>query len=144
MCKLKIVLSHQTEVIVRFNEADPLGIVWHGHYLRYFEDGREAFGKLHGISYLDCYRHGLAVPIVSVHCDYSKPLRYGDTVLVHTTYIDTASAKLMFEYKIFEAKENTVVAKGSSIQVFVDAKTFELQLSLPSFFEEWKKKQHLI
>lgn len=144
MCKLKIVLSHQTEVIVRFNEADPLGIVWHGHYLRYFEDGREAFGKLHGISYLDCYRHGLAVPIVSVHCDYSKPLRYGDTVLVHTTYIDTASAKLMFEYKIFEAKENTVVAKGSSVQVFVDAKTFELQLSLPSFFEEWKKKQHLI
>ena len=144
MCKPKIVLSHQTEVIVRFNEADPLGIVWHGHYLRYFEDGREAFGKLHGISYLDCYRHGLAVPIVSVHCDYSKPLRYGDTVLVHTTYIDTASAKLMFEYKIFEAKENTVVAKGSSVQVFVDAKTFELQLSLPSFFEEWKKKQHLI
>ena len=144
MCKLKIVLSHQTEVIVRFNEADPLGIVWHGHYLRYFEDGREAFGKLHGISYLDCYRHGLAAPVVSVHCDYSKPLRYGDTVLVHTTYIDTASAKLMFEYKIFEAKENTPVAKGSSVQVFVDAKTFELQLTLPAFFEEWKKKQHLI
>lgn len=137
-------LTHETEVIVRFNEADPLGIVWHGHYLRYFEDGREAFGKVHGISYLDCYKHGLAVPVVSVHCDYSKPLRYGETVLVETTFVNSPAAKLTFAYKIYEAKEKKLVAKGSSVQVFVDAKSFELQLTLPSFFEEWKKKQNLI
>lgn len=143
-CKRKNVLIHETEVIVRFNEADPLGIVWHGHYLRYFEDGREAFGKVHGISYLDCYTHGLAVPVVSVRCDYNKPLRYGETVLVETTFINSPAAKLMFDYKIYEAKEKTLVAKGSSVQVFVDAKSFELQLTLPSFFEAWKKKQNLI
>ena len=139
-----ILLSHQTEVVVRFNEADPLGIVWHGHYLRYFEDGREAFGKNHGISYLDCYKHGVAMPLVSVHCNYNKPLRYGDTVLVHTTYVDSAAAKLLFDYKIFEAEKKILVAKGSSVQVFVDAKSFELQLTLPPFFEAWKKKQNLI
>lgn len=144
MYKLYIVLSHQTEVIVRFNEADPLGIVWHGHYLRYFEDGREAFGKIHGISYLDCYKHGVAVPVVSVECTYKKPLRYGDTVLVETSYINTTAAKLIFDYKIFEAQEKTLVASGSSVQVFVDAKNFELQLTLPPFFEDWKKKQNLI
>jgi acyl-CoA thioester hydrolase len=137
-------LSHETEVIVRFNEADPLGIVWHGHYLRYFEDGREAFGKAHGLSYLDCYQHGLALPVVSVRCDYSKPLRYGDTVLVQATYVDSAAAKVMFDYRIFEAKKKTLVAKGSSIQVFVDLKSFQLQLTMPPFFEEWKKKQNLI
>ena len=120
-----------------------MGIVWHGHYLRYFEDGREAFGKVHGISYLDCYHHGLAVPVVSVQCDYSKPLRYGDTVLVDTTYINSAAAKLIFDYKIYEAGKKTLVAKGSSVQVFVDAKTFDLQLTVPAFFESWKKKQKL-
>jgi len=138
------VLSHKTEVIVRFNEADPLGIVWHGHYIRYFEDGREAFGKEHGISYLDCHRHGLVVPVVSVQCDFRKPLRYGDTVLVHTTFINSEAAKLIFEYKIFEAGSNTLVAKGSSVQVFVDVKNFELQLTLPPFIAAWKKKQNLI
>jgi hypothetical protein len=50
------VLLEKTEVIIRFNEADPLGIVWHGHYIRYFEDGREAFGKKFGITYLDFYK----------------------------------------------------------------------------------------
>lgn len=137
-------ISHQTEIIVRFNEADPLGIVWHGHYLRYFEDGREAFGKVHGISYLDCYNHGLAVPIVSIHCDYSKPLRYGESVLVDTTYVNSAAAKLIFDYKIFEAKGKTLVARGNSVQVFVDAKTFELQLTTPTFVDAWKKRQNLI
>ena len=38
---MKKELTGRTEILVRFNEADPLGIVWHGHYIRYFEDGRE-------------------------------------------------------------------------------------------------------
>lgn len=37
-------LSAGATRLVRFNEADPLGIVWHGHYASYFEDARAAFG----------------------------------------------------------------------------------------------------
>ncbi|MBL0741278.1 acyl-CoA thioesterase [Chryseolinea lacunae] len=134
-------LTHQTEILVRFNEADPLGIVWHGHYLRYFEDGREAFGKVHGISYLDFYKQGLAVPVVSVNCDYKKPLRYGDSVIVETIYMPTRAAKLHFDYRIYDAETRSLVATGSSTQVFVDAKSFELQFTIPAFFEAWKSKQ---
>jgi acyl-CoA thioester hydrolase len=134
------VLQDQTQVIVRFNEADPLGIVWHGHYIRYFEDGRESFGKRYGVSYLDFYKNGLAVPVVSIHCDYKKPLRYGDTVIVETCLINSPAAKLIFDYNIYEQKSNDLVAKGSSTQVFVDVKSFELQLTIPSFFESWKKQ----
>jgi acyl-CoA thioester hydrolase len=134
------VLVHQTEVTVRFNEADPLGIVWHGHYVRYFEDGREAFGKHYGISYLDFYAQGLVIPIVSVHCDFKKALRYGDTIVVETTYIPTPAAKLKFEYKIRETKTNDLVAVGNSVQVFTDIKSFQLQLTTPSFYEAWKKR----
>lgn len=133
-------LTHQTEVAVRFNEADPLGIVWHGHYVRYFEDGREAFGKQFGISYLDFYSNGLAVPIVSVQCDYKKPLKYGDSVVVETTFIDSPAAKLKFDYQIYQGKSKELVAAGSTVQVFVDAKTFQLQLTIPEFFEQWKGK----
>jgi acyl-CoA thioester hydrolase len=133
-------LSHQTEVVVRFNEADPLGVVWHGHYLRYFEDGREAFGKEYGVSYLDFYKNGLAVPVVSVQCDYKKALRYGTSMLVETSYVPLPAAKLRFEYRIFEAETRDLVATGSSVQVFVDAKTFALHLTVPEFFDVWKSK----
>jgi acyl-CoA thioester hydrolase len=137
-------MKHKTEITVRFNEADPLGIVWHGHYVRYFEDAREDFGKTYGVSYLDFYRNSLAVPIVSIQCDYKKPLRYGDTIIVETVYVNTAAAKLNFNYQVFDAQVGTQIALGSSSQVFVDAKTFELQLTMPPFFEAWRKKQNLI
>jgi acyl-CoA thioester hydrolase len=138
------VLQEDTEVIVRFNEADPLGIVWHGHYIRYFEDGREAFGKKYGVSYLDFYREGVAVPVVSIQCDYKKPVRYGERVIVRCTYESTPAAKLRFNYKIYEADTQELVATGSSVQVFVDGKTFQLQLTVPEFFEAWKKKWGLV
>jgi acyl-CoA thioester hydrolase len=138
------VLTDQTEVVVKFNEADPLGIVWHGHYIRYFEDGREAFGKRYGIAYLDFYHNGLAVPVVSVNCDYKKPLRYGDSVIVETTFINSPAAKLKFEYKIYESKSRNLVATGQSLQVFVNARTFALELTMPDFFEKWKKKWSLL
>ena len=137
-------MKHETEITVRFNEDDPLGIVWHGHYVRYFEDAREDFGKTYGVSYLDFYRNSLAVPIVAIHCEYKKPLRYGDTIIVESSYVNSQAAKLNFRYKIFDAQHKTQIATGSSSQVFVDAKTFELQLTIPHFFEAWRKKHNLI
>ena len=37
---------------VRFEETDPLAIVWHGRYASYFEDARSAAGEKYGIGYL--------------------------------------------------------------------------------------------
>ena len=35
-------LKNKTESIIKFSEVDSLRVVWHnGHYVRYFEDGRE-------------------------------------------------------------------------------------------------------
>jgi acyl-CoA thioester hydrolase len=136
-------LSDRTEILVRFNEADPLGIVWHGHYIRYFEDGREAFGNKFGIGYLDFYKKGYVVPVVSVQCDFKKSLRYGDKVIVETHFIPCDVAKLKFSYRLFNSITNDLVATGSSVQVFLDASNSILQLTNPPFFEEWKKEHAL-
>lgn len=133
-------LTERTEVSVRFNEADPLGIVWHGHYIRYFEDGREAFGAKYGLTYLDFFRNGLVVPIVSVDCQFKKPLRYGDSVIVETRYVDCQAAKIQFDYRLLHAKTGDLVATGNSLQVFLDKDQMALQLNIPAFFEAWKEK----
>lgn len=138
---MNIILSEKTEVRVRFNEADPLGIVWHGHYIRYFEDGREAFGNKYGLGYLDFYKQGFIVPVVSVHCDYKKSLRYGDRVVIETTYTSSEAAKMKFNYRLFNAATGELVASGYSVQVFLDKNTSDLQLTNPPFFEAWKMKQ---
>lgn len=134
----------KTEVLVRFNEADPLGIVWHGHYVRYLEDGREAFGNMHDLGYLEVYKLGYVIPVVNVQCDYKKSLRYGDRVIVETTFIPTDAAKLKFAYKLYNAVTGELVATGSSVQVFLSKDDSVLQLSNPPFFDAWKKKHGLV
>ncbi len=138
------ILTHKTEIAVRFNEADPLGIVWHGHYIRYFEDGREAFGEAHGCRYLDFYKHGFVVPVVNVNCNYKKSLKYGDRLIVETIYIPSQAAKMIFEYVLYNAKNGEVVATGSSVQVFLDSENSGLQLIRPAFFEQWLKEKGLL
>lgn len=141
---MKPVLTERADILVKFNEADPLGIVWHGHYVRYFEDGREAFGEKYGLRYLDIYRHGYTVPVVNVQCNYKRSLRYGDRVIVETKYVDAAAAKIRFDYTLYNAATGELVADGSSVQVFLDKETSTLQLTIPPFFETWKREQGLL
>lgn len=131
-------LVHHSNFAVRFNETDPLGIVWHGNYITYFEDGREAFGRHFGISYLDIQKSGFVTPIIKSVCEHKFPLKYGDKCRIETTYEDTLAAKMIFKFKIFNQNEK-LVCIGETIQVFLDEEG-ELMLTLPPFFEEWKKK----
>jgi acyl-CoA thioester hydrolase len=141
---LKTILTDTIEVPVRFSEVDSLGIVWHGHYLRYFEDGREAFGKRYGLSYLDYFAEGYLVPIVSVQCDYKQVVRYGDRIIVETTYTPCESAKINFTYRIVNAETRELAVTGSTTQVFLSKNKLTLQLTNPDFFTNWKAAQGLI
>lgn len=136
----ELTVSH--EIRVRFNETDPLGIVWHGNYITYFEDGREAFGRKHGISYLDVFDSGYSTPIVKSSCKHKLSLRYGDVARIETVYLDTPAAKIAFRYTIYDAN-NEVACTGETVQVFLDKKG-ELQLSNPPFYEQWKRKAGLL
>ncbi|MBK7098418.1 MAG: acyl-CoA thioesterase [Sphingobacteriales bacterium] len=133
-------LKHEIEILIRFNEADPLGIVWHGHYIRYFEDAREAFGKIHGLGYLDFFKQNIVVPIVHAECNYKKSLRFGDTVRVEATYLPCEAAKMVFTYILYNAKDGSIVATGSTTQVFLEREQQTLILNNPPFFQEWKQK----
>lgn len=135
-------LTHSSKFRVRFNETDPLGIVWHGHYVTYLEDGREAFGEKFGISYKDIQNAGLFAPVVKCTVDYKLPLKHGDRATIETSYVFEQAAKLHFTYKIFN-EMGQMMATGETIQVFTDQKG-ELFLSNPPFFEEWKKNLDLI
>ena len=131
-------LTHTIEQEVKFSEVDSLGVVWHAHYLRYFEDVREAFGKRYNLGYLDFYSNGYIVPIVNARLDYKRFLRYGDRIIIEVTYTPVLAAKINFEYRIIHAETQELVATGSTVQVFLNTESQSLQLNNPDFFQEWK------
>jgi len=136
-------LTASKELEIRFNEVDSMNIVWHGSYALYFEDAREAFGKKYGIGYLDIFGNGYYAPLVDLRFHYKKPLQYGHKARIEITYINTPAAKLIFDYAIFDNEDNSLIATGNSIQVFLD-KNFQLILTNPPFYEAWKKNNNLI
>jgi len=135
-------LTGTHQVRIRFNECDPLGIVWHGNYIKYFEDGREAFGEQHGISYLDVQSHGFATPIIKTATEHKLTLKYGDTATIKTTFVNTAAAKMIFRYEIFN-EAGKLACSGETVQVFIDTEG-NLQLTNPLFYEQWKQKVGLL
>ena len=136
-------LKDRTEVKVRFGEVDSMGIVWHGNYVKYIEEGRESFGKRYGISYLDIYAHNVMAPVVNMNIDFKKQVQYGDILIVETEYINQDAAKIIFHFNIFRKSDNELVATAESTQVFIDQKR-EMLLYTPPFITDWKKRVGLL
>lgn len=137
-------LINTTTFRVRFSEVDSLRIVWHGNFLNYFEDGRDAWAKQYDFDFLEVYeQHGLLMPLASSHMDYKYPLRYNEIGLVETTFVNSPAAKMIFRFKVYNEDRTELKATGETVQVFMDT-DHVLQLNTPPFFEAWKRKQGLV
>ena len=135
-------LVNELEIKIRFSETDAMGIVWHGNYIKYMEDGREAWSAKYGLSYLDVYSHGLFTPIVKSSLEHKRSLKFGETAIIKTRFINTPAAKLIYEYEMYRKSDMKMVLKGKTVQVFTDNKE-NLILSTPECVKDWKIKQGL-
>lgn len=129
---------------VRFEEVDPLSIVWHGRYPSYFEDGRMAFGGKYGLDYLNMYKEDFIAPIVQLHIDYHNPLFFQEDFTIVTSLHWTEAVKLNFSYKIIKQPDQQIIATGYTVQILTNLNK-ELLLVRPEylehFFERWKLEQ---
>jgi acyl-CoA thioester hydrolase len=133
------ILMASKEIEIRFSEVDSMNIVWHGSYSLYFEDAREAFGKKYGLGYLLIFDNGYYAPLVDLSFQYKKPLVYGMKARVDIFYRPTDAAKIIFDYEIHNIEDNSLIATGHSVQVFLD-KNYQLVWVNPEFYQQWKKK----
>jgi acyl-CoA thioester hydrolase len=137
-----IQLKTSKEFEIRFSEVDSMHIVWHGSYALYFEDAREQFGKEFGLSYQGYFDNGYYAPLVDLSFSYKKPLLFGQQARIDITYRNVPAAKVIFDYGIRLITDNSLIATGTSTQVFLD-RDYNLVWSNPPFYEEWKRKYGL-
>lgn len=133
-------LEDKVKIAVRFSEVDAMGVVWHGNYLKFFEDGRESFGNKKGLSYLDVYDKGFFTPIVKTSLQYRSPIYFGDEIEVRSRLERSKAAKIIFNYEIWNITKNILSADGSSVQVFLNKDSREMELLQPLFYREWINK----
>jgi acyl-CoA thioester hydrolase len=123
---------------VRFQEVDPLQIVWHGHYVSYFEDARVALGEKYGIGYMAFYEAGLITPLVQVHLDYFHPLTFRQTIEIEARLHWCEAVRLNHTYRVLDA-QGTLMASGYTVQLVQNLQQ-EVQLIRPPFLEQfWER-----
>ncbi len=107
---------------VHFNEVDLLGIVWHGRYPVYFEEGSEELGRRCGLSYGNFYESGLRAPIVQLHIDYFQPLRLAEEFTIRAVLVWDEGSKLNTEYYLLK-NDGSIATSGYTVQLLTDAGT---------------------
>ena len=113
---------HETPVQVRFYEVDAYGVVWHGHYIGWFEAGRNELTDRFQMGPLQLKDKNLLAPVVEVSCQFKLPATYGDSLIVQTTMERTEVAKLIFHYRILHRESGKVLATGATTHVLTDLK----------------------
>jgi acyl-CoA thioester hydrolase len=124
---------------VRFNEADPMAIVWHGRYPLYFEEASEELGRKCGLSYPDYFEAGLRAPIVELHIDYFKPLFLDEEFTVKASLIWYEGARLNTEYQLIK-QDKSVASSAYMVQLFINHQTGEPYLVSPELLVKCRRR----
>lgn len=135
-------LTHTIEVTVRFSELDPLRMVWHGNYVKYLEDAREAWGIRYGLGYMDMYNNGFAAPMYDLQLHYRGMASLNDTLTVTITYCNTTEGRMVFHYEITNARTGEQILTAESLQLFVTNEGVFYPIA-PDFYQQWKKEHDL-
>ncbi|WP_428898332.1 acyl-CoA thioester hydrolase [Parelusimicrobium proximum] len=128
---------------VRFDELDPLAIMWHGNYASFFEEARVALGNKYGIGYMDFAESKTIIPLKKFHVDFFAPLEFNNEYTVRARLHFTHAARLNFEYEIYNAS-GKLMTTGYTVHMILD-KDNNIMVAKPAFFEEfcvkWQKGQ---
>ncbi|HEY7370009.1 MAG TPA: thioesterase family protein [Thermoanaerobaculia bacterium] len=109
----------ETDLRVRYSETDRMGIVYHAHYIVWFEIGRTEYCRSAGLAYRKMEEDGILILVTAVECRYRKSARYDDPVRIRARMSELSRRGLAFEYEIAGA-EGGLLADGSTRHVFAD------------------------
>lgn len=123
--------SCQVKFSVPFHDLDPLQIVWHGNYMKYFDITRsDLFNKL-GVDLYRVYEDTKYIfPITKTFTKHIFPLRFRDEFTCKATIIE-ANYKIRIHFEIRLDKNNILCARGKSEQVAVKLPEMEIMLRIP-------------
>lgn len=113
-------MRHTFAMRVRFGHADPAGIIY---YPRFFEWFHDLFESMFEVVLDEPYAHVLnyrrvGFPAVQVHCEFLKPVRFGEMVDVEVFLSRLTERSATFEYRV--KREGDLLATASVKVVSMD------------------------
>ncbi|MDR2841657.1 MAG: acyl-CoA thioesterase [Spirochaetaceae bacterium] len=130
---VKNILQKEIEFNVEFYDCDPMNIVWHGNYIKYFEKARCALLDYIGYGYNEMKESCFAFPVTGVRVKYIAPLRFGDRVKARAI-LDEYENCIKTKYELYNAETGKLCTKGESTQMAIDMIKEESLFTCPKIF----------
>ena len=125
----------EVELTVQFYDLDPMEVVWHGNYAKYFEIARCALLDQIHYNYAEMKESGFAWPVIDMQVKYLQSLSFGQTAIVRAEIVEWEHW-LKIDYAIRDKTTGLRVTKGSTRQVAVELSTKLMSLQSPSILLE--------
>jgi acyl-CoA thioester hydrolase len=121
------------DVDVAFHDVDMVGVVWHGHYVRYLENARWALMDRLGYGLQRMIDSGFAWPIVELHTRYVGTAHFGDRLRVRASIAEWEN-RIGINYLISRPADGVRILRARTVQVAVDGRSGALQFACPPDF----------
>ncbi len=108
-------LHVHAKVRVIYGDTDQMGVVYYANYFRYFELSRSEYLRARGGDYTQIEKSGYGLPVVSAHCDYKRPAKYDEVLVVDVHVAELRRASLRFEYQVRRELDGVVLATGHTV-----------------------------
>lgn len=132
-------LSHTTEIRVRYADTDQMQFVYNGKYLEYFEVGRTEMLRSSGIAYTELERAGYQLPLLESHVKYKIPARYDDILLIKAYVEEFPSFRINIKYSITRKDSEEEIAEGFTKHVFINKESKKAVRPPKEFLEKIKR-----
>ncbi len=123
---------HHTSIDLQipFHDVDMMEVVWHGHYVKYFEIARCALLEKIDYNYPQMRNSGYAWPVIDLGIRYARPSVFGQIITIRAQIVEWEN-RLKINYLITDKCSGLRLTKGHSVQVAVNLATGEMCLASP-------------
>jgi acyl-CoA thioester hydrolase len=111
---------HRLSMRVYYEDTDFSGYVYHANYLKFCERARSDFLRVLGVDQNQMFENGGAFVVRRMNCDFIKPGKFEDVLVVESTPGTTAGARFEIQQRVLRGDD--VLFKADVTAVLIDGR----------------------
>lgn len=133
MSDKKLNLTAEVTLVTSFQDADPMGVIYHGNYFRFFEEARRVLMQKIDYNYRQMAASGYAWPVIDSYVKYVQAIPFNHEIRI-TAKMTEWENYLRVDYVIYDAQTGKRMTKGYTRQVAVDMQNEDMCFASPELF----------
>ena len=118
---------------VQYHETDKMGVAHHSNIIKWMEEARVDVLDRIGYGYVKLEEDGIISPVLTIECEYKKPLHFGDEFAILPEILEFKGIRLVIGYTFTLTGETVATGKTSHCFLTPEGRPIALKRQFPEF-----------